>query len=90
MTNRSFTPVYSVFDNTWSYPNATQLAAIALRADVQSPLAAENDTVAIVADADEDVDSSEDENGEADEETDQMQPMMRLKVMMQMRKKTKV
>ena len=51
-TNREFSPVYSDFDNTWSYPNATQLAAIALRKDVESPLAAENDTVAIVADAD--------------------------------------
>lgn len=47
MTNRSFRPVYSDFDNSWTYPNATQLAAITLRDDVASPLAEENDTVAI-------------------------------------------
>jgi tricorn protease len=69
MTNRSFTPVYSDFDNTWTYPNATQLAAIALRADVESLLAAENDTVAIVADTDEDVDS--DEEGDAGEKANE-------------------
>lgn len=48
VTNRSFTPVYSDFDNSWTYPNATQLAAIPLRDEVASPLAAKNDTVAIV------------------------------------------
>ncbi|MEM6629145.1 MAG: PDZ domain-containing protein [Bacteroidota bacterium] len=47
VTNRSFSPVYSDFDNTWSYPNATQLAMITLRKDIPSPMAAENDTVAI-------------------------------------------
>lgn len=47
VTNRSFNPVYSDFDNSWTYPNATQLAAISLRDDVPSPLAAKNDTVAI-------------------------------------------
>lgn len=48
LTNRSFHPVYGDFDNTWVYPNATQIGAIALRSDVPSPLAAENDTVAVV------------------------------------------
>ena len=50
VTNRSFSPVYSDFDNTWIYPNATQLAAITLRNDVPSPLAASNDTVAVKMD----------------------------------------
>jgi tricorn protease len=49
LTNRSFEPEYSDFDNTWIYPNATQIAAIALRSDVPSPLSAENDTVAIAS-----------------------------------------
>jgi len=49
-TNRSFTPVYSDFDNSWVYPNATQMAAVSLRKDVPSLLAAENDTVAIQVD----------------------------------------
>ncbi len=46
MTNRNFDPLYSDFDNTWVYPNATQLALITLRKDVLSPLAPKNDTVA--------------------------------------------
>lgn len=49
LTNRSFTPVYSDFDGNWSYPNATQLAVITLRKDVESPLTPENDSVAIKA-----------------------------------------
>jgi len=28
LTNRNFQPVYSDFDNSWSYPNSTELAAI--------------------------------------------------------------
>ena len=47
LTNRSFSPVYSDFDNSWTYPNATQLAAITLAKDQDSPLATKNDTVAI-------------------------------------------
>ncbi len=46
-TNRSFNPVYSDFDNSWTYPNATQLAAIPLRKEVDSPISLKNDTVAI-------------------------------------------
>lgn len=46
-TNRNFSPVYSDFDNSWAYPNATQLAVITLRKDIESPLSAKNDTVAI-------------------------------------------
>ncbi|HET7024836.1 MAG TPA: PDZ domain-containing protein [Gemmatimonadales bacterium] len=42
-TNRTFTPVYSDFDNTWVYNNSTSLAAVPLRADVPSPLAPKND-----------------------------------------------
>jgi tricorn protease len=51
-TNRNFDPVYSDYDNSWVYPNATGLAAIALRSDVASPLAPVNDTVAIGLDDD--------------------------------------
>ncbi len=46
-TNRTFRPLYSDYDNTWIYPNATSLALITLRKDIVSPMAAENDTVAI-------------------------------------------
>jgi tricorn protease len=47
LSNRSFQPVYSDFDNSWSYPNSTQLAAITLTKDLASPLSTKNDTVAI-------------------------------------------
>ena len=30
MTNRNFDPIYSDFDNSWVYPNATQFAVIPL------------------------------------------------------------
>ena len=43
LSDRSFEPVYSDFDNTWVYPNATRIVAVPLRADVKSPLAARND-----------------------------------------------
>ena len=66
-TNRSFKPVYSDFDNSWSYPNATQLALITLRDDVASPMYAENDTVAITLE-EEKMDKEDDEKKEEDEE----------------------
>jgi tricorn protease len=46
-TNRHFSPNYSDFDNTFIYPNATQLAVIMLQKGVDSPLKAKNDKVAI-------------------------------------------
>ncbi|MCB0664777.1 MAG: PD40 domain-containing protein [Saprospiraceae bacterium] len=73
-TNRNFDPVYSDFDNSWVYPNATGLAAIALRDDVPSPLAPENDTVTIETDdepeAKEDKDKEE-KNDSTDKEEDE-------------------
>ncbi|KPK07547.1 MAG: hypothetical protein AMS20_02620, partial [Gemmatimonas sp. SG8_28] len=44
LSNRNFAPVYSDFDNSWTYPNATEIVAVPLRADVPSPLAQRNDT----------------------------------------------
>jgi tricorn protease len=66
-TNRNFDPIYSDFDNSWVYPNATNLAAIALRDDVASPLAPINDTVAIVLD---DTDKEEAEAEKKEEKKD--------------------
>jgi len=43
LTGRAFEPIYSDLDNTWIYANTTNVAAIALRADVASPLAPRND-----------------------------------------------
>lgn len=42
-SDRSFTPVYSDVDETWIYPNSTQVYAVTLRKDVESPLAPRND-----------------------------------------------
>ena len=80
LTNRSFEPVYSDFDNSWTYPNATQLAVIPLTMDTESPLHAQNDTVAIAMDdeseddeedeSEEDESDSEDEDEDADDEED--------------------
>src|SRR5215218_1410549 len=42
-SDRAFDPVYGRFDNSWTYPNATQLVRLTLRKDVPSPLAPRND-----------------------------------------------
>ncbi len=53
LTDRSMQPVYSDMDDgTWVYPNATQLAAMALTAETPSLLSAKNDAL------------KEEENGE--------------------------
>ena len=44
LTNRNYKPVYSDFDNTWIYPNSTQIAAVTLTKDILSPLAPKNDS----------------------------------------------
>jgi len=64
-TNRGISPVYSDFDNTWIYPNATQLAIIPLRKDLASPMASKNDTVEIKKEEESDI---EDEKENAEEE----------------------
>ncbi len=68
VTNRSFTPVYSDFDNTWSYPNATQLAVITLTKDIASPISAENDTVSISTEEETEEETSEDDSEEDESE----------------------
>ena len=42
-SDRTFEPIYSDVDNTWIYPNSTNIMAGALRADVPSPLATRDD-----------------------------------------------
>jgi tricorn protease len=42
-SGREFRPVYSDLDETWVYPNTTELVAVTLRKDVASPLAPRND-----------------------------------------------
>jgi len=50
VTNRGFNPVYSDFDNTWIYPNSTQIAVVPLTNEIPSPLAPKNDSTAVKKD----------------------------------------
>ena len=52
-TNREFDSVYSDMDNTWVYPNSTQLAAVSLTDDIPSLLPEKNDTVEVEPDEEE-------------------------------------
>jgi len=42
-SNRRFSPVYSDMDDTWIYPNSTNIYALTLRKDIESPLAPRSD-----------------------------------------------
>ena len=44
-TDREFSSVYSDMDNTWVYPNSTQLVAVSLTSDAPSLLHPKNDAV---------------------------------------------
>ncbi|WP_024768571.1 S41 family peptidase [Aquimarina macrocephali] len=46
-TNRTFDPVYSDYDNSWTYPNATKIGIIPLTKDAVHPIELKNDVVAI-------------------------------------------
>ncbi len=50
-SDREFSPVYSSFDNSWTYANPTRIVAVPLRKDVKSPLFARNDEEGSAADA---------------------------------------
>ncbi|UCC49348.1 MAG: PDZ domain-containing protein, partial [Gemmatimonadota bacterium] len=43
LSNRTFRPSYSGVDNSWIYPNTTNIVAVSLRSDVPSPLAPRSD-----------------------------------------------
>jgi len=63
-SNRKLAPVYSDLDDTWVYPNSTSLVAVALRADVPSPLAPRNDDEPAAEDMEETGDDDEDADDE--------------------------
>ncbi len=46
-TSQAFNPIYSDQDNTFIYPNSSQLAAIVLKKNTRTPLYTKDDTVAI-------------------------------------------
>ena len=64
LTNRNYKPVYSDFDNTWIYPNSTQIAAVTLTKDVLSPLAPKNDSSIVKKDEDKKTDENKDQKKE--------------------------
>ena len=45
LTNRSFNPVYSDFDNTFAYTNSTHIMALSLQKDTPAVTAPKNDEV---------------------------------------------
>jgi tricorn protease len=67
LTNRSFKPIYSDLDNSWIYANTTNVAAIALRNDVASPLAPRNDVEGEDAKKDEKKDDKAKDKADKDE-----------------------
>lgn len=50
LSNRSFNPVYSDLDNTWIYPNTTNIAVATLSDDLLWPLSPKVDSVSIKKD----------------------------------------
>lgn len=67
LTNRSMTPDYSNFDNTFIYSKSTLVAAISLQKDTPSPIEPENDKVEI-KDEEKKEDNGDDEKKDSTEE----------------------
>jgi len=63
ITNRSFDPQYSDFDNSFVYTNSAQIMALSLQKDTPSPMAPKNDEVGIEQKNTE----KEDDQGEKDQ-----------------------
>lgn len=66
LSNRTFNPLYSDVDNSFIYPNTTNIVAVSLREDVPSPLEPRNDEVEI----EEDEEDNEEDGENGDQETD--------------------
>jgi len=76
-TSQAFNPVYSNLDNTFVYPNTTQVAAISLKSDTPSLLAAKNDMTEVEKDEEKKEESGkegdkkkDDKKGKADDAED--------------------
>ncbi|PWN06762.1 S41 family peptidase [Rhodohalobacter mucosus] len=64
-SNREFSSVYSDMDNTWVYPNSTQLVTVSLTGDIPSLLPPKNDVVEVTGGEEE---AGENGNGNGDDE----------------------
>lgn len=67
LTNRDFSANYSDMDNTWIYPNSTQIASVSLTKDAPSLLKPKNDALDLPKDEEEGKEESEEK--EDDEKT---------------------
>ncbi|NBC65228.1 MAG: Tricorn protease like protein [Bacteroidetes bacterium] len=65
LTNREFDAAYSDMDNTWIYPNSTQIAAVSLTSDTPTLLQPKND--ALELDEESEGESTEEETSEGQE-----------------------
>ncbi len=74
LTGRTFAPVYSDLDNSFVYPNTTEIAAVPLRQDVPSPLAPRNDEVEVDGNDDEDDEGEEESEEDASEDEEEEAP----------------
>jgi tricorn protease len=61
LSNRTLEPIYSDMDDTWVYPNTTNIVAVPLRSDVASPLAPRNDEEEVKEEKADDEDAEESE-----------------------------
>lgn len=71
LTNRSMSPSYSNFDQSFIYDKSTLVAAITLKKDTPSPLAPENDEVEIEKDEKENGDKKEEETDKEEDDDDE-------------------
>ncbi|WP_186755876.1 S41 family peptidase [Echinicola salinicaeni] len=70
-TNRDFDPIYSDFEGTWVYANATEIAALPLSKATSSPLAPKNDTTSVKKEESKEKKDKKDDkkkNGDGEEE----------------------
>lgn len=73
-TNRTFDPVYSDYDNSWTYPNATKIGIIPLTKDAVHPIELKNDEVAI-NEGDKKKEDSKDKKKEEEKEDQKVKPI---------------
>ena len=66
-TQREMKPIYGDFDNTFTYPNSTQIAAVPLTKSEFSPLHPKNDSVSVEKENEEENNDEEDEKEESEE-----------------------
>ena len=75
-TDRVFDPVYSDFDNSWIYPNATKIGIIPLTKDAEHPIELKNDEVSIKEDDKHEKASKEGKKKEDEKEDEKIKPVV--------------